>query len=340
MFLNRYMLLRQADGGGNAGGPEGSANTGTGGGLPLQGPASQPAPPIASADQAFQTAFDQSAGRQAPRQQQPGTESTEDRYTRLMNTVEDLTSRRAGQDRRITDYEQRFTRLEDAINQLTTALNGRGDGSGQSSPQAQGDARQVQQQTPPTPNDDRYDELMLELTEMRAREARRDAIRQVSRDFPNIDLWAWEDNVPLGTDVAAMTNEVRALAERVQGLTGQSASQAASQTRQQLTQGMTPGSSPAPPQSQEDQSVARIQELWGIMNDTERFASMTARERDQISAEFDELSVNYGHMVSQNLTHGWASNNDLARQVGQIQAQLAQLGLQLPGQSQSLPTAL
>lgn len=331
MLLGKYgrtgLFLRAPDGVPGGGAPGNTPPAGTGVQTPLT-PGSPPipaaAPPVVgSSEVAFQSAL-AGTGNQAPGGQQDWQQmfaSMQTRMDQVINTANEERERRAGLDRRYSHWEEQLTNLGAQVQQLAQAVGGGASQGGQPS-NSQPNAQTPTRASAPVP--DETQALRDELNQMRAEQGRARAIRQASRDFPNVNLIDWEENIPLHADAEAQLQAVRSFAERLQGQTTGAAQAAADQRQQALTQGMTPGSSPAP-QAPGDPRQQEFQEIWALMNDPARWSQTSAEERNRMEERFDELTPEFGHTVGGGFTTPWSSTTDLQRMVADLSRQVSGL---------------
>ena len=330
------LFLRSPDGAGGGGGTP--APEAGGGSTPAMPSQSQPLPtnpaPLATSDQAFQTALAEAGfGPNSPVSQQ--FTALQGQIEQVLSNAEEDRQRRAGLDRRFSQYDARQEQLGQQLGQILEMLGGNGQTGGQ--PSAPSTPAPESTPAPAAITPDTQD-LQNQLAQMQAEQARARAIRTVSADMPGLDLLAWEENIPLREGQEAQVQAVREFAERLQGQLGTSAQAAAEQRQRALTEGMTPGSSPAPPAAPEDADAARYQEIWGIMNDVPRWMGLSAEERSSMEAEFDTLSPNYGHTIGDGFSVPWAGPGELGTMMRQMQQQIGMLQQQVNAGPVAPPT--
>lgn len=347
MFMTRFNRNRlgglsitpdggEPAGGGGGGTPQAGAPVSPNVPLPNTPTGQTQVPPLVAPDAAFEAAFSPAQREARQGQQAP----QDDRYTQLMNAFEEERSRRSGLDRRYTEWEQRLSTLGEQLTQLTHLVQGNQAQGGQPPPDPS-PARQPQRQQPASPPDD-DDDIHITVAQLQAERERTRAIRNVAREFPGVDLWQWEENITLHPgDPEAQRTAVREIAERLQQQQSGAAQQAADQRQQALTQGMTPGSSPSPPQTPEDQGLARTQEIWEMMNDIPRWMALSETERTQLEEEFDPLSQQYGYALGDGFQQGWPNMASLMSRVNELERMVrsgsADLGQAHQGQAPALP---
>lgn len=332
-----YLSPDQGGGGSGMGSPQQPVDPAA---APLPASSPQSAPPLVPTSQAFGAGFD-ALQNQQPRQpaaQRPGTESIEARFTRLMDSFEELQARRSGLDRRFTTVDQRLNELSEQLQALT---------NGTQAPASPPDAQRSEPQPPgePTPAQAAPEivEMQTTLRQLQAQQERNRAIREVASDFPGLDLWQWEENIPLRPgDPTAQREAVTAVAQRLQSQLAGTAQQAANQRQQALTQGMTPGSSPSPPLPAEEEGFQRTRDIWELMNDTPRWLALEPEQRQAFEEEFDRLSEDYGHAIGDGYRPGWANMQDVMSRIHGIERSLRNsgaMGVQQaqPGQTPTMP---
>jgi len=261
---------------------------------------------------------------QQPSPQHPSND-LEQRFTTLMDALEEERRRRSGLDRQNREYDRRFAALEGTLGEIQQAIQGLTGQAPNTNTQEQQGPGEQEQQGNAAPPPDLLTEMQVEFQQLKAEKLRDDLITELTRPGQpgeGLDLWLFRDNIKLTGDPESQREAIMDMIKGLKGVVGQ----AAQQTGEALAQGMTPGSSPKVPSQNSELDEAKS--LHAKLNDSNYLEKMQREDPDKLNKElerYDELLAKYGSAVTAAYTMPWARLPEMSQMISSLAGQVSAL---------------